>query len=89
MHSLCVSHMQAAHRVLWYLKGTVGRGLLFRRYNALRLEVYTYADYAGSLVDRRSTFGYYIFLGGNLITCRSKKQVVSRSSAEVEFRALA
>jgi len=54
--------------------------------------VYTYADadYAGSVDDRRSTFGYYTFLGGNLVTRRSKKEnVVARSSADAEFWAMA
>ena len=37
--------------------------------------------------DRRSTSGYFTFVGGNLVTWKSKKQnVVARSSAEVEFR---
>lgn len=41
-------------------------------------------------VDRRSTSGYCSFVGGNLVTWRSKKQnVVARSSAEAEFRAVA
>ena len=40
-------------------------------------------------VDRRSTSGYCSFVGGNLVTWRSKKQnVVARSSAEAEFRAV-
>ncbi|RVW78470.1 Retrovirus-related Pol polyprotein from transposon RE1 [Vitis vinifera] len=37
--------------------------------------------------DRRSTSGYFTFVGGNLVTWKSKKQnVVARSSAEAEFR---
>ncbi|RDX84158.1 hypothetical protein CR513_34840, partial [Mucuna pruriens] len=36
----------------------------------------TDVDYAGSIVDRRSTSGYCMFLGGNLVTWRSKKQNV-------------
>jgi hypothetical protein len=54
------------------------------------LEAFTDADWVGSVDDRRSTFGYCTFLGGNLVTWRSKKQsVVARSSAEAEYRAMA
>lgn len=54
------------------------------------MKVYTDADYARSIVDRRSTTRYCMFLGGNLVTWRSKKQnVVARSSAEAEFRVMA
>ena len=39
--------------------------------------------------DRRSTSGYFTFVGGNLVTWKSKKQnVVARSSAEAEFRGM-
>ena len=42
------------------------------------------------MTDRRSTSGYFTFVGGNLVTWRSKKQnVVSRSSAEAEYRGMA
>ncbi|KAH9657753.1 retrovirus-related pol polyprotein from transposon RE1 [Citrus sinensis] len=54
------------------------------------IEVYTDADWAGSVSDRRSTSGYFTFVGGNLVTWRSKKQhVVARSSAEAEYRGMA
>ena len=52
--------------------------------------MFTDADYAGCSDDRRSTSAYCTFVWGNLVTWRSKKQaVVSRSSAEAEFRAMA
>ena len=82
-------HLLAAYRILSYLKFTVGQGVLFTRDGGLSLEAYTDSDWAGSVVDRRSTSGYCTFLGGSLITWRSKKQKeVSLSSAEAELRAL-
>jgi len=51
---------------------------------------YIDADYAGSIDNKRSTYVYCSFLGGNLVTWRSNKQnVVTKPSAEVEFRAMA
>ncbi|CAL2263055.1 unnamed protein product [Prunus armeniaca] len=56
----------------------------------LRIEGFTDADWAGDVTDRRSTSGYFTFFGGNLVTWRSKKQkLVSRSSAEAEYRGMA
>ncbi|RVW46001.1 Retrovirus-related Pol polyprotein from transposon RE1 [Vitis vinifera] len=48
------------------LVGNPGKGILFKKNNTLTLEAYTDADYAGSLVDRRSTTGYCTFLGDDL-----------------------
>ncbi|KAK9924401.1 hypothetical protein M0R45_032770 [Rubus argutus] len=43
-----------------------------------------------NISDRRSTSGYFTFVGGNLVTWKSKKQkVVARSSAEAEYRGMA
>lgn len=69
--------------VLQYLKGHLGKRILFKRNRRLNLDAYTNTDYAGSLFDRRSTTEYYTFQGGNLVTWRSKKNnVVARSLAE-------
>ena len=60
------------------------------RNNHIQVEAYIDYDYGGSVIDKRSTSGYCTFVGGNLVTWRSKKQtVVARSSAEAEFRAMA
>ena len=53
------------------------------------VEYFTDADWAGSKEDRRSTSGYCVFVGGNLVSWKSKKEgVVSRSSVESEYRAM-
>lgn len=68
--------MEAVMRIIRYLKRTVGRGIWFRNHGHLDIQVYTDADWAGNLVDRRSISGYFALLGGNLVTWKSKKQKV-------------
>nr|CAD1835380.1 unnamed protein product [Ananas comosus var. bracteatus] len=90
MHDPRKPHMDAVDRILRYLKSTPGKGILFSNHGHLKVEGYTDADWAGSADNRRSTSGYLTFVGGNLVTWRSKKQpVVARSSAEAEFRGMA
>lgn len=91
MHNPGEQHMSAVMRILRYLKSAPGKGILFaKNENQQNVRVYTDADWAGSIDDRRSTSGYFTFVGGNLVTWRSKKQnVVARSSAEAEFRGMA
>ncbi|KAA0042054.1 myosin-9 isoform X2 [Cucumis melo var. makuwa] len=82
-------HMEAVNRILRYLKNTPGKRLMFRKTNRKTIEAYTDSDWAGSVIDRKSTFGYCTFVWGNLVTWRSKKQsVVVKSSAEAEYRAM-
>ncbi|KAL5537662.1 hypothetical protein UlMin_045498 [Ulmus minor] len=82
-------YMDAIERILRYLKSTPGKGLLFTKHNHLKVEGYIDADWAGSADNRRSTSGYFTFVGGNLVTWRSKKQpVVATSSAEAEYRGM-
>ena len=84
MHDPREIHLHVAYRVLHYLKAQSGKGILFKKTSNIALAIYTDS---GSSLDRLSTIGYCTFLGGNLVSWRSKKQnVVARSSAEVEFR---
>lgn len=90
MHSPYEKHIEVVYRILGYLKSTRGKGLLFQKTTQQDIGVYTDADWACSVVHRRSTSGYCTYVWGNLITWRSKKQnVVARSSAEAEYRAMA
>ncbi|KAA3478668.1 Retrovirus-related Pol polyprotein from transposon TNT 1-94 [Gossypium australe] len=62
----------------------------FSKHSHLQIEAFTDADWVGSLDDRRFTSGYCTLVGGNLFTWRNKKRsVVSRSSTEAEYRAMA
>lgn len=81
MRSSKEKHIQVVTRILHYLKGSPGRGLLLAKNDHLEIKGYTDAGWAGAM-DRRSISGYFTFVGGNLVTWRSKKQnVVTRSSA--------
>ncbi|KAM0065342.1 putative RNA-directed DNA polymerase [Helianthus debilis subsp. tardiflorus] len=90
MHQPQGAHMDADLRIIRYLKGTAGHGVLFRPNGHLETQLYTDADLAGDKGNRRSTSGYFTLVGGNLVTWRSKKQkVVALSCAEAEFRGIA
>ncbi|KAH9716002.1 hypothetical protein KPL71_021292 [Citrus sinensis] len=91
MHNPGEQHIKAVMRILRYLKTNPGKRILFsKNEDYSNIEVYTDADWVGSVSDRRSTSGHFTFVGGNLVTWRSKKQhVVARSSAETEYRGMA
>ncbi|BBN68699.1 ABC-2 type transporter family protein [Prunus dulcis] len=89
MHSPSEDHMNAVLQILRYLKSAPGKGLMFSKHGHLNIDGYSDADWAGNVTDRKSTSGYFTFVGGNLVTWRSKKQnVVALSSAEAEFRGM-
>ena len=89
-HNPKEEHLQTVHRILHYLKGMPEKEILFKKGTSLTLEAYTDVNYTRFMVDRCSTLGYCTFLGGNLVTWRSKKQnVVARSSVKAKLRAMA
>ncbi|XP_050117649.1 uncharacterized mitochondrial protein AtMg00810-like [Malus sylvestris] len=90
MASLCQPHLLAVKRILRYIKGSLTHGLLLRPQPVpSRISAYSDADWAGFVNTRRSTTGYLIYHGSNLVSWCSKKQpTVSKSSAESEYRAL-
>nr|CAD1837598.1 unnamed protein product [Ananas comosus var. bracteatus] len=90
MSSPTVTHWKALGQILCYLKGAPGRGILYKNHGHSNIECFSDADWASSKVDRRSTTGYCVFVGGNVMSWRSKKQsVISHSSAESKYRAMA
>ncbi|XP_050890660.1 secreted RxLR effector protein 161-like [Lathyrus oleraceus] len=80
-------HLEAVYRILRYLKGNPGKGLLFKKTGERNVSIFIDADWAGSVTDKISTSGYCTYVWGNLVAWRSKKQgVVARSSVKAEFR---
>jgi hypothetical protein len=73
MHDPREPHLAALKRILRYIRSTLALGLLLRPSTGTYLVVYTDADWAGCLDTRRSTSGYAIFLGDNLISWSSKR----------------
>ncbi|KAJ4796184.1 Retroelement pol polyprotein-like [Rhynchospora pubera] len=84
------AHYDAAIRVLRYLKGNPGQGVVLRADSDLRLYAYCDSDWASCPLTRRSLTGYFVMLGRSPISWKTKKQhTVSRSSAEAEYRSMA
>ncbi|GJX48354.1 putative RNA-directed DNA polymerase [Tanacetum coccineum] len=106
MHAQTENHWSAVKQILRYLHGTVEHGMLICRSSGSTLQAFTDvlwkgdpdtsleafsdADWARDSHDRRSTGGFAIYLGSNLISCTARKQrTVSCSSTEAEYKALA
>ena len=84
-----IHHWNMVERILRYLREAPGQGVWMGCNGSTEITGYCDADWAGDRVDRRSTTGYCTFIGGNLVTWKSKKQkIVSCSSAEAEYRAM-
>ncbi|XP_024974794.1 uncharacterized protein LOC112512898 [Cynara cardunculus var. scolymus] len=86
MHAPREPHMNALKRIIRYLQGTVQLGLQLYSSRPSQLLAYTDADWGGCPDTRRSTSGYCVFLGDNLIFWSAKRQpTLSHSSAEAEY----
>ena len=80
------SHLTAVKRIFRYLNGTKDLGLWYPKLSNLSLCGFSYSDFAGDKVDRKSTSGCCQFLGSSSISWHSKKQnSVALSTTEAEY----
>ncbi|XP_071719282.1 uncharacterized mitochondrial protein AtMg00810-like [Rutidosis leptorrhynchoides] len=90
MHAPRKSYLKVALRFLRYLKGSPGKGVLFKQTVDFNVSAYVDSDWAKCNFSKKSVTGYCVYLGDCLVSWKSKKQsTVSRSSAESEYRILA
>jgi hypothetical protein len=81
------SHWKAAKRILHYVSGTVQFGIHYSSGGTPLLVGFTDSDWASDPDDRNSTAGYVFSLGSGPVTwAYKKKQTISLSSAEEEYR---
>jgi hypothetical protein len=73
MHDPQELHLTAIKLILRYLRGTHDFGLLLHRLSSSDLVVYIDADWAACPDTHRSTLGYVMFLGDNLVSWSAKR----------------
>ncbi|GJY64030.1 putative ribonuclease H-like domain-containing protein [Tanacetum coccineum] len=87
------SHLNAVKRIFRYLKGQPKLGLWYPKDSPLILEAFSDSDYAGAILDRKSTTGVYLvtlvvlsYSGSDIVTPLCKKQtVVANSTTKAEY----
>lgn len=72
-----VAYLKVVYKILRYLKGTPGKGILYNKGATLSFEAFIAANWAGLALDSRSTSGLTFFLGENFF---SEKQKTAGSS---------
>jgi histone deacetylase 1/2 len=90
LHAPTTTHWSAVKRIMRYIQGTLSMGLKVRRSASTIVSAFSDADWAGCVDDRRSTGGFAVFFGSNLVSWSARKQpTISRSSTEAGYKALA
>ncbi|XP_056846924.1 secreted RxLR effector protein 161-like [Raphanus sativus] len=88
MHSPRKSHGEALTKVLRYLRGTQGYGLMFKRGESQKLVGFSDSSHNTDPDDGRSTTGHLFCLGDTPVSwCSQKQDVVALSSCEAEYMA--
>ena len=90
LHAPSTAHFSVVKRILRFVRGTWNSGMKIVRSDSTLVSAFSDVDWAGCVDDRRSTGGFAVFLGPNLVSWSARKQpTVSRSSTEAEYKSLA
>ncbi|XP_039025451.1 uncharacterized mitochondrial protein AtMg00810-like [Hibiscus syriacus] len=90
MHQPKQSHLEAALRVVRYIKKNPGKGILLNAASEYKLFTYCDFDWPSCRMTRKSITSFCIKLGMSLFSWKSKnKNTIARSSAEAEYRSMA
>jgi hypothetical protein len=90
LHSSTTIHWTTVKMILRFLKHTSSLGLQIRRSFSTLVSAFSDVDWACCSDDRKSIGGFAVFFDPNLISwCVKKQKIVSRSSTEVEYKAMA
>jgi len=68
LHAPTTVHWSAVKRILRYVRGTMNLGLRIGNSKNMIVSGFSDADWASCIDDRRSTGGFAIFLGDNIIS---------------------
>ncbi|XP_019172702.1 PREDICTED: uncharacterized protein LOC109168110 [Ipomoea nil] len=68
MHAPTTTYWASLKRVMRYVKCTLNLGLLISQSTSIDIHAYSDSDWAGDPNDRKSTSGFVVFLGSNLIS---------------------
>lgn len=83
------AHWDAAMHVIWYLKGTLGQGIMLRAAPPIHVTGWSDSDWEGCPLTRRSLTGWIMQIGSSIISWKTQKQdTVALSSTEAEYRAM-
>ena len=66
MHQPREVHWTAALRILTYIKSSPEKDLLYKKYGHVRILCYSDSSYTDDKGDKKSTIGYYTFVGGDI-----------------------
>lgn len=90
LHAPTTVHWSTVKRILSYIHGTLNLGLKIGITKSMIVNAFSDTDSAGCVDDRRSTGGFAVYLGDNLVSQSARKQAtVSRSSIEAKYKSFA